>query len=57
MESKGAKRWIYITSTFSFQPSEIVKFLMIIFYAGILTNNVSKLKSYKEGFLFHIICF
>ncbi len=54
-EVNGSKRWIYITSTFSFQPSEIVKFLMIIFYAGILTNNVSKLKSYKEGFLFHII--
>lgn len=54
-EVNGSKRWIYITSTFSFQPSEIVKFLMIIFYAGILTNNVSKLKSYKGGFLFHII--
>ena len=29
-----AKRWIYITETISFQPSEIVKFLMIIFYTA-----------------------
>lgn len=34
-ESHGAKRWIEITKSLSFQPSEIVKFLMIIFYAGI----------------------
>ena len=30
----GAKRWIYVTETLSFQPSEVVKILMIIFYAG-----------------------
>ena len=32
----GAKRWIYVTETLSFQPSELVKFLMIIFYKSIL---------------------
>ena len=32
----GAKRWIFVTETLSFQPSEVVKILMIIFYAGIL---------------------
>ena len=31
----GAKRWIHVTETLSFQPSEVVKILMIIFYAGI----------------------
>ena len=31
----GAKRWIDVTETLSFQPSEVVKILMIIFYAGI----------------------
>ena len=50
-----AKRWIYITDTLSFQPSEIVKFLMIIFYAGILTKNRDQLGKFKEGFLKHIL--
>ena len=53
-EIKGAKRWIYITSSFSLQPSEIVKVLMIIFYAGVLVANRDKLRSYKNGFLLHI---
>ena len=30
----NAKRWIYITESLSFQPSELVKFCMIIFYAA-----------------------
>ena len=38
-EVNGAKRWIKITETLSFQPSELVKFLMIIFYAGILVRD------------------
>ena len=50
-----AKRWIYITDTLSFQPSEIVKFLMIIFYAGILTKNRDQLGKFKYGFLKHIL--
>lgn len=50
-----AKRWIYITDTLSFQPSEIVKFLMIIFYAGILTKNRDQLGKFKDGFLKHIL--
>ena len=52
----GAKRWIYITETLSFQPSEIVKLLMIIFYAGILVKNRDQLKHYGKGFLKHM-CF
>ena len=51
----GSKRWIYITSTLSFQPSEMVKMLMIIFYAGILTKNKDDLGSYSQGFVKHII--
>lgn len=54
-EINSAKRWIYITDTLSFQPSEIVKFLMIIFYAGILTKNRNELKSFRYGFLKHIV--
>ena len=54
-EVNGAKRWIYITESLSFQPSEIVKLLMILFYAGILVKNRDELNKYGKGFLKHII--
>ena len=47
----GAKRWIYVTETLSFQPSEMVKMLMIIFYAGILVKNRDELGQYFKGFI------
>ena len=54
-EVNGAKRWIEITKTLSFQPSEMVKILMIIFYAGILVKNRDDLDKYGKGFLKHLI--
>lgn len=50
----GAKRWIYVTETLSIQPSELVKLLMIIFYAGILMKNRDELGLYGKGFIKHI---
>ncbi len=50
----GAKRWIYVTETLSFQPSEVVKLLMIIFYAGILVKNRDDLGKFGKGFIKHI---
>ena len=51
----GATRWIYIgTDALSVQPSEIVKFLMIIFYAAMLTKNRDRLEKYGKGFWFHL---
>lgn len=50
----GAKRWIYVTETLSIQPSELVKLLMIIFYAGILVKNRDELNKYGKGFFKHI---
>lgn len=50
----GAKRWIFLTETLSFQPSELVKILMIVFYAGILTKNRDELEKYNTGFLKHM---
>ena len=47
----GAKRWIHVTETLSFQPSEVVKILMIIFYAGILVKNRDELGLYTKGFI------
>ena len=54
-EVNGAKRWIYVTETLSIQPSELVKILMIIFYAGILAKNRDSLKNYGTGFIKHIL--
>ncbi len=51
----GAKRWIYVTETLSIQPSELVKMLMIIFYAGILVKNRDQLGKYMKGFVKHIL--
>ena len=48
-EVNRAKRWIYLTETFSFQPSELVKFCMIIFFAGILTRDREELKYFIKG--------
>lgn len=54
-EVNGATRWIYVTDTLSFQPSELVKILMIIFYAGILVKNRDELNKYGKGFIKHMI--
>ena len=54
-EVNGAKRWISITKTLSFQPSEVVKFLMIIFYAAIFVKNRDELKLYGKGFIKHFL--
>ena len=50
----GAQRWIYITDALSFQPSEIVKFLVIVFYAGILVKNRDELPYFWKGLVKHI---
>lgn len=54
-EVNGAKRWIYITETLSFQPSEIVKFLMIVFYAGMLVEDRDELPFFWKGLIKHIL--
>lgn len=54
-EVNGAKRWIYVTETLSFQPSEMVKFLMIVFYAGILVKDKDELKLYGKGLIKHFL--
>lgn len=54
-EANGAKRWIYITKSLSFQPSEFVKLFMIIFFATILTKNKDSLKDFFNGWIKHLI--
>ena len=53
-ESHNAKRWIDLGFT-TFQPSEIVKFFMIVFYAGILVKNRKELGSFWKGLVKHIL--
>ena len=46
----GAKRWISFGS-FTFQPSEILKFAFIIYLASWLSSRKDDVKSFKFGFL------
>ena len=50
----GAKRWINLGFT-QFQPSEITKIGMIIFYAGYLTDHKEELRSLKKGFIIPLL--
>lgn len=49
----GAKRWIDLGFV-NFQPSEIAKIGLIIFYAALLTNNRDRLKELWRGFFYPI---
>ena len=52
-EAGGAKRWLDI-GILSFQPSEVAKVGIIIFYSAWLTKNKEKLKTFKYGFAYPI---
>lgn len=47
---KGATRWIKIGG-FQFQPSELTKIGMIIFFAGYMSDHKSEVPSLTKGFL------
>ena len=53
-ETNGAKRWLIIAGQ-SFQPSEAVKFCMIVFYATVLTKNKDNLKDFFNGWIKHLL--
>ena len=50
-EAGGAKRWLDM-GFLSFQPSEVAKVGVIIFYSAWLTKNKEKLKTFKYGFVY-----
>lgn len=50
--ANGANRWIKIPVLGQFQPSEITKIGLIIFYAGYLTDHKKELNSFKTGFAY-----
>ena len=50
----GAKRWISLGFG-QFQPSELTKIGMIVFYAGYLTDHKTDLRSFKKGFVIPLL--
>lgn len=48
--ANGATRWINL-GFMQFQPSELTKVGMIIFYAGYLSDHKNELRDFKKGFL------
>ena len=50
----GARRWIDLGFT-QFQPSEITKIGMIVFYAGYLSDHKDDLRSFKKGFIIPLL--
>ena len=53
-EAGGARRWIDLKFT-QFQPSEITKIGMIIFYAGYLADHKEDLRNFKKGFIIPLL--
>ncbi len=54
-EAKGAKRWIELPIIGRFQPSEIAKILLILFYAGYLTDHKNELNTFLKGFVMPLV--
>lgn len=51
---KGATRWIGI-GPLQFQPSELTKIGLIIFFAGYLTDHKDELQDFKKGFVIPLL--
>ena len=52
----GAARWLGIPGTsFTFQPSEVAKLGIIIYFAESISKKREKMSTFKEGFLPHIV--
>lgn len=49
VEAGGAKRWIKLG--IQFQPSEIAKIGLIVFYAVYLSNHIKEIGEFKKGFI------
>lgn len=52
----GARRW-YNLGFISFQPSELAKIVMIIYFADIFTRKRELLRNWKKGLLPHVLIF
>lgn len=50
-DANGATRWIKVPGLSTFQPSELVKIAMIIFFAKYLTDNKGEIHTFFKGFI------
>lgn len=50
----GAQRWIRVTSTFRFQPSELVKVGVILFFADSISKKKGKMRTIRYGIVPYI---
>lgn len=55
-DSSGFARWIYIGNLFSFQPSEIAKFALIVLFAHFAATNSDKMKTFRYGVIPFALC-
>jgi cell division protein FtsW len=55
MRAGGAQRWIYVGFT-NFQPSEVVKLLLVFFFAHFLANHELRLQEFVAGILKPLLC-
>ena len=53
VSANGARRWLRLWPT-TFQPSEFVKIVMVIFLADYMDRNISRMKDIKYGMLIPI---
>ena len=51
VSANGAKRWVAIPGIGQFQPSELTKIGLIVFYAGYLSEHKDELKDFWKGFV------
>lgn len=53
----GATRWLGIPGmgTMQFQPSEVAKVGLIVFFAQSISKKREKMKTFREGFLYHVL--
>ena len=49
--ANGSRRWLGIRNVFTFQPSDIAKFAIILVFASIISANYNKMKTFKYGIL------
>ncbi len=55
VELGGSRRWVRLPLGFYIQPSEIIKYAMIIFFARSLAKKGEGVKSFAIGFLPHVL--
>lgn len=48
-EINGAKRWLNIFGVFTFQPSELAKFVLILYMASYMAHHPQRIKSFVNG--------